>query len=135
MGKLNLFKTTLKGTAWAEKRMEIPFCPDSEEVENQVINLYPQVTFQSFEGFGGAITDAAGYVYSLMNEEQKRQVIETYFSPEQMRYGLVRIHMDSCDFSTEMYEAMSDPEDREMKSFSFAAAVSRFEAHHLGKLH
>ena len=115
-----MFKTTLKGTTWAEKRTEIPFRPDSEEVENQVINLYPQMTFQSFEGFGGAITDAAGYVYSLMNEEQKRQVIETYFFPEQMRYGLVRIHMDSCDFSTEMYEAMSDPGDREMRSFSFA---------------
>lgn len=41
MGKFNLFKTTLKGTTWAEKRTEIPFRPDSEEVENQVINLYP----------------------------------------------------------------------------------------------
>ena len=96
-----------------------PFQSDAQEVENQVVNLYPQVTFQTFEGFGGAITDAAGYVYSLMNVEQTRQVVETYFSPEQMRYGLVRIHMDSCDFSTEMYEAMSDPQDRELKSFSF----------------
>lgn len=84
-----------------------------------MVNLYPQITYQAFEGFGGAITDAAGYVYSLMNEKQKRQVVETYFSPELMRYGLVRIHMDSCDFSTGMYEAMSDPTDRELKSFSF----------------
>ena len=97
----------------------IPFQADVEEVENQVVNLYPEVTFQAFEGFGGAITDAAGYVYSLMDEEQKRQVVETYFSPEKMQYGLVRIHMDSCDFSTEMYEAMSDPNDRELRSFSF----------------
>lgn len=28
--------------------------------------------------------------------------------------------MDSCDFSTEMYEAMSDQSDRELNSFSFA---------------
>ena len=28
--------------------------------------------------------------------------------------------MDSCDFSTEMYEAMSDPSDRELKTFSFS---------------
>ena len=97
----------------------IPFSSDTDEVENQVVNLYPQVTYQTFEGFGGAITDAAGYVYSLMTEEQKRQVIETYFSPENMQYNLVRVHMDSCDFSTGMYEAMSDPTDRELKSFSF----------------
>ena len=81
----------------------IPFSSDTDEVENQVVNLYPQVTYQTFEGFGGAITDAAGYVYSLMTEEQKRQVIETYFSPENMQYNLVRVHMDSCDFSKWMY--------------------------------
>ena len=117
MMKISLVETASSG----KTNLEVyPFQPDAQEVENQVVNLYPQVTFQTFEGFGGAITDAAGYVYSLMNKEQKRQVVETYFSPEQMRYGLVRIHMDSCDFSTEMYEAMSDPQDRELKSFSFA---------------
>ncbi len=98
----------------------IPFGPDPEEVEKEVVNLYPELTFQTFEGFGGAITDAAGYVYSLLDEQQKREVIETYFSPDQMGYELVRIPMDSCDFSTGMYEAMSDPGDRELKSFSFA---------------
>ena len=55
-----------------------------------------------------------------MNETQKRQVITTYFSPDRMKYGLVRIHMDSCDFSTEMYQAMSEGTDTELKSFSFA---------------
>lgn len=118
--KSNWHMTAAQGGAWTEKRIQTDFCPDVEEVENQVVNLYPQVTFQTFEGFGGAITDAAGYVYSLMDQEQKRQVIETYFSPEQTRYSLVRVHMDSCDFSTEMYEAMSDSQDRELKSFSFA---------------
>lgn len=54
-----------------------------------------------------------------MDEKQKKQVIETYFSPEKMNYRLVRVHMDSCDFSLGTYEAMSDPEDIELKSFSF----------------
>ena len=97
----------------------IDMTEDTREVENQVINLYPEITYEKFEGFGGAVTEAAAYVYSLMNEEEKKQVIETYFSPEQMNYQLVRVHMDSCDFSLGMYEAMSDPEDVELKSFSF----------------
>lgn len=97
----------------------IDMTEDIREVENQVINLYPEITYEKFEGFGGAVTEAAAYVYSLMNEEEKKQVIETYFSPEQMNYQLVRVHMDSCDFSLGMYEAMSDPEDVELKSFSF----------------
>lgn len=112
-----IFKTDTDGDMTVKKHL---FQPDEQEVENQVVNLYPQITYQTFEGFGGAITDAAGYVYSLMSQKQKREIMETYFSPEQMQYDLVRVHMDSCDFSTEMYEAMSDPKDRELKSFSFA---------------
>lgn len=118
--KLNWVATTAKDGGWVTSEGNTLFHSDTEEVENQVVNLYPEVTFQALEGFGGAITDAAGYVYSLMSPEQKRKVIDAYFSPDRMGYDRVRIHMDSCDFSTEMYEAMSDPEDRELSSFSFA---------------
>lgn len=111
---------TAQSSGWSEPRGSVLFHPDAEEVEKQVVNLYPEVIYQTFEGFGGAITDAAGYVYSLMDEEQKAQVVRSYFAPSQMGYNRVRIHMDSCDFSTEMYEAMSDPEDRELNGFSFA---------------
>lgn len=117
--KLELFTTYGTGT-WQEQFHQVVAFQKDQGLENQVVNLYPDVKFETIEGFGGAITDAAAYVYSLMNEEQKRQLMTTYFSPEKMNYGIVRIHMDSCDFSTEMYEAMSDAEDREMKSFSFA---------------
>ncbi len=88
--------------------------------ECQVVDLYPEYSFEQFEGFGGAVTEAAAYNYSLMSGEQKRQLIHTYFSPEEMNYRLVRVHMDSCDASLGMYEAVSDPEDTELKSFSFA---------------
>lgn len=97
----------------------LKFKDDVDGIENEVVNLYPEVQFESFEHFGGAITDSAAYVYSLLSEEQKKELMNTYFSPEQMNYGAVRIHMDSCDFSTDMYEAMSDPDDAELKSFSF----------------
>lgn len=117
--KLELFTTYGTGT-WQEQFHQVVAFQKDQGLENQVVNLYPDVKFETIEGFGGAITDAATYVYSLMNEEQKRQLMTTYFSPEKMNYGIVRIHMDSCDFSTEMYEAMSDAEDIEMKSFSFA---------------
>ena len=108
-------RTTLTLSPPQETR--IPFTPDPG-VENQVVNLYPEMTFETLEGFGGAITDSAAYVYSLMNEAQKRELLDTYFSPERMNYGLVRIPMDSCDFSLELYEADSDPEDRALEKFS-----------------
>ena len=44
------------------------------------------------------MTDAATYVYSLMNEEQKKEVLSTYFSKEGLGYQLLRVPVDSCDF-------------------------------------
>ncbi len=91
---------------------------EDSQTENRVINLYPEARYGTFEGFGGAVTDSAGYVYSLMSEAQKKELMETYFSPERMNYQFLRVPMDSCDFSLEQYEAMSDPFDVELKSFS-----------------
>lgn len=78
-----------------------------DEVENQVLNIYPQIRYQTFKGFGGAATDSAGYIYSLLNEEQKKLMIDTYFLNEEMNYKVVRIPIDSCDFSLGHYEASS----------------------------
>lgn len=90
-----------------------------EEQENELINLYPHVEYQKMRGFGGAITDSAGYVYSLMDEKQKKEMVKQYFNKENMKYRFVRIPIDSCDFSLEHYEADSDKTDEKFLKFSF----------------
>ena len=92
---------------------------DDTGVEDQVINIYPQIKYQTFEGFGGAITDAAGYVFQQMNDVQQKELLTKYFDPDHMNYVRVRIHMDSCDFSTHLYSAIKDPQDRNLESFDF----------------
>ncbi|MGN0404225.1 MAG: glycoside hydrolase family 30 beta sandwich domain-containing protein [Bariatricus sp.] len=89
-------------------------------IENEVLNIYPHIKYQTFDGFGGAITDAAGYVFSMLSEEQKGKMISTYFDPNQMGYTHVRIPVDSCDFSTHMFEADPYEEDEKLQKFSFA---------------
>ncbi len=116
--ELEIFTTYGLGK-WNEQFHQVAAFKEDPGAENQAVNIYPEIEFEELEGFGGAITDAAAYVYSLMNEEQKKQVITAYFSPERMKYGIVRAHMDSCDFSTGLYEAMSDEDDAELKTFSF----------------
>lgn len=100
-------------------QQEIPFVPD-EGRENELLNLYPQMRYQTMEGFGGAATDSAGYVFSKMNGEQQQKMLAQYFGADKMKYRLVRIPIDSCDFSIEHYEADSDPEDEGFEKFSFA---------------
>ncbi|MFA9463481.1 MAG: glycoside hydrolase family 30 beta sandwich domain-containing protein [Velocimicrobium sp.] len=114
--KVKYVMTTYDGEIKTEVVKEVMVWED-KKIENELINLYPQVEYQRLEGFGGAITESAGFVYSQMNKEQKKKLLKTYFSKEAMKYCMVRIPIDSCDFSLEHYEAMSDALDVEMKSF------------------
>lgn len=84
----------------------------------QLVTLYPEIEYQTFHGFGGAITEAAGYAWSKLTPENKEKVIEGYFGAEGNNYSFVRTHIDSCDFSIEHYAALSDKDDREMNSFA-----------------
>lgn len=96
----------------------LEFIPDPGE-ENEVVNLYPKAEDQVLESFGGAVTDSAGYIFSLLNQEQKERVLDLYFSEKEMGYERVRIPMDSCDFSTHLYSAVEDERDENLDTFSF----------------
>lgn len=52
---------------------------DDDGVEDQVINVYPQVKYQSFEGFGGAITECAGYVFQQLDRSSKKDFLRCIF--------------------------------------------------------
>lgn len=72
----------------------------------QVINLYPDKTYQKIEGFGAALTESAGYALSRMSEENRKKVVEAYYGKDGIGYTIGRIHMDSCDFSIGNYCAV-----------------------------
>lgn len=116
--QLQYYVSTYENNVKNQVKENVDFQLD-EERENQLINLYPQIRYQQIEGFGGAITDSAGYVYSLMNEKQKEEMIKQYFGKDQMKYRFVRIPIDSCDFSLDHYEADSQETDAEFQYFSF----------------
>ena len=116
--KLNIHSTVYENGIPRTTEAVLPFADDAGR-ENQLLNLYPQVTYQTLAGFGGAITDSAAYVYSLLDEGQKHQLLETYFGREQMKYRFVRIPIDSCDFSLTHYEADGEEADEKLAHFSF----------------
>ncbi|MDF2484581.1 MAG: glucosylceramidase [Herbinix sp.] len=104
-----------------KKEVIIKECEATKEikgVENHVVNLYPEVEYQTILGFGGAVTEAAGYAFSKLTKENKEKALELYFGTEGNHYHMLRSHIDSCDFSIGMYAAMNDPEDKELASFT-----------------
>ncbi|WML49067.1 hypothetical protein RCG23_02875 [Neobacillus sp. PS3-34] len=115
--KIKLVTTTYKNDVKDTFESSLDFGADNN-TEMAAVNIYPQMEYQTFDGFGGAITEAAAFTYSQMSEESKKKMVEAYFGESGARYNIVRTHIDSCDFSVNMYEAMSDPTDTEFKSFT-----------------
>ena len=115
---LQLQTTVYTDGARQTTRQSIPFAAD-EGREHELINLYPDVTYQKFRGFGGAVTDSAAYMYAQLNAEQKKHMLDTYFKKDEMGYRYVRISIDSCDFSLAHYEADGDENDADFAKFSF----------------
>ena len=50
------YETNLKRKLFLNKTSKISFKPDIKNEENKLINIYPSEIFQSFIGFGGALT-------------------------------------------------------------------------------
>ncbi|MDF2540603.1 MAG: glycoside hydrolase family 30 [Herbinix sp.] len=94
------------------------FINEERPVEMQVVNIYPEVEYQTYLGFGGAITEASGYAYSKLSKENQRKIVELYYGEEGNRYNMARGHIDSCDFSLGNYSAITDPSDTAMETFT-----------------
>lgn len=98
--------------------------PDPAETEREklLVNLYPQVGYQTIDGFGGAFTDAAGYVFSLVSPRQQEEFLKGYFTKEGLNYTLGRTSVDSCDFSLECYASGDTPGDVSLERFDVGRA-------------
>jgi glucosylceramidase len=76
-------------------------------------------TFQTIEGFGGALTDAAAETFFKLPVAKQEELLEAYFDPDKgIGYSLCRTHINSCDFSAESYAYSEVEGDTELKHFS-----------------
>lgn len=84
------------------------------------IEIDPSQKFQTLIGFGGAFTEAATYTLAQVDKKQRRQVLESYFDPKNgLGYVLGRVHINSCDFSLENYDYVTEG-DLTLKSFDIS---------------
>jgi glucosylceramidase len=75
-------------------------------------------SFQTFEGFGGAFTEAAAITFAGLAAEQQEEVLASYFDSDRGHgYRFCRTHINSCDFSVGEY-AYAEPGDLALERFS-----------------
>lgn len=92
---------------------------EARHLESGVINVYPDISYQTIDGFGGAMTETSAYLFSEMDPETRKAALGKFFGPGSSGLNLIRVPMDSCDFSLEEYQAVEDPiADPELESFS-----------------
>lgn len=94
---------------------------DAQEIKDcmHVVNVYPEVQYQKFRGFGGAFTEASAHNYAGMDSVQKEQIIRDYFSREGLDYHFGRLHMNSCDFALGNYTYIEEG-DETLESFDIS---------------
>ncbi|MCR5545644.1 MAG: glucosylceramidase, partial [Lachnospiraceae bacterium] len=106
-------KMKMESVSWTQnnpeyEKKEIAFEADVDQEENKLLNIYTGMEDQIWNGFGGAATESAGYVYSKLPEEKKKLFLEKYFGKNGLNYKTIRVPIDSCDFSLEQFEAGKD---------------------------
>lgn len=97
---------------------QLRFRADDNGHENQLINIYDDVAYQTIEGFGGALTEASAVTIAKLSPARQQEIIDAYFDPEHgIGYTLCRSHIQSCDFSLGNYAYVTDG-DEGLESFN-----------------
>jgi glucosylceramidase len=92
--------------------------PQPDEA-NPTILVDTSKTFQTFEGIGGALTDAAAETFAKLPPERQKEVLTAYFDPAKgIGYSLGRTHIHSCDFSSESYAYTETAGDVDLQHFT-----------------
>jgi glucosylceramidase len=110
----------VRSTAAGERLAEVGHFPltDQREPTRTSIFVDPWRGFQTFEGFGGAFTEAAAITFSALPRAQQEEVLTAYFDRQYGHgYRFGRTHINSCDFSEEEY-AYAEPGDLMLERFS-----------------
>lgn len=101
---------------------QIPVTAEADEprhLESGVLNIYPEITYQTIEGFGGAMTETSAYLFSQMDAATRKEALKAFFGENGNHMKFLRVHMDSCDYSLEEYTAVDDPmADPDFETFS-----------------
>ena len=69
------------------------------EPEMGLVKVYPGVRYQRIIGFGAALTEASGFVFAQMPDDEKIHFAELCFGEQGNQYSLARLSIQSCDFS------------------------------------
>ncbi len=110
--KMNVYETSEKGNALTP-------LTDFESVEKTLtIQINTDEKYQEIIGFGGSFTEASAYLLNKLGKENRKKILEAYFSDSGANYSITRTHIASCDFSLNNYTYAKVEGDTTLTHFS-----------------
>lgn len=112
--KLNIevYETSEKGNALTKIT---EFSNDGNPI---VVTINPEEKFQKITGIGGSFTESSAYLLNRLSKENRKKILEAYFSKDGANYSLTRTHIASCDFSLSNYTYAKVENDMTLEHFT-----------------
>lgn len=83
------------------------------------IRIDPATRYQEILGFGGAFTDASCSLFSQLNAQNRRTLLDELYGPAGLRFSMGRVCIGSSDYTTSIYSFDDSPEpDPELARFT-----------------
>ncbi len=120
VGRIAKMYTTASGTTQRlDASGNYTFAAKGQPVESDItVFVDPSHQFQTYVGTGGALTDASAEVFYKMPKAVQQEILTAYFDKTNgIGYSIARTNMASCDFSSDMYEYVSN-EDINLTTFN-----------------
>lgn len=110
-GYVQVYETTGTKSKLISRESDITFKNIDDSSVNTKVTVNEEKVKQEVEGFGGALTHSAAYVLSKMNDEDRKDVLESLYGKDGAAFSIVRIPIASSDYTTYI--------DGELKYFTY----------------
>lgn len=98
-----------------------PSLANADTAHAGAIALDPAQPRQEIVGFGGALTESVGWVLAQIPAAKRQEILRKYYDPKDgIGYTLARTHINSCDFSLNIWALDETPGDYYLHNFSLA---------------
>ena len=95
-------ETNIKRNLYLHTTENIPISSNGKP-ENNILIVYPEITYQKLLGFGGALTDSSCYVLKNLSTNLYNNILDEYFMESGLNYSICRLSIGSSDFSKSSY--------------------------------
>jgi glucosylceramidase len=113
---------TAQGTDYQlSKTGDLRFVTFGQPKETQpFVYVNENITFQTFEGIGGAVTDASAETFAKLPQQKQKEFLTSCFDQKEgIGYSIVRVNIAGCDFSSASYDYVTES-DTLLKSFTIS---------------